>query len=165
MLKLFSDCSTFPTKTIIIVSDIYLYLVSSKYHFIKVQITFFVINSYPIRNLSKGQRCGSLEFIGSPTITIEGHPRLSNYFQSFPIQEVPLSRYWPFVGYANDFRHWITGIPGPNNWFPAVVIYVHSESSFADIGHSSADAGTIASHFWKKMNDNARSNPRSSFIF
>ena len=35
----------------------------------------------------------------------------------------------------------------------------------ADIGHSSADEGTISSHFWKKMNDNARSNPGSSFIF
>ena len=53
---------------------------------------------YPLRNLSKVQRCGSLEFIGRPTITIEGHPRLSNYFQSFPIQEVPLSRHWSFVG-------------------------------------------------------------------
>ena len=31
--------------------------------------------------------------------------------------------------------------------------------------HSSADAVTISSHFWKKMNDNARSNPGSSFIF
>ena len=30
---------------------------------------------------------------------------------------------------------------------------------------SLADAGTISSHFWKKMNDNARSNPGSSFIF
>ena len=61
---------------------------------------------YPIRNLSKGQRCGSLEFIGRPTITIEGHPRFSNYFQSFPIQEVPLSRYWHSVGYAN-IQPWV----------------------------------------------------------
>ena len=37
--------------------------------------------------------------------------------------------------------------------------------SLADIGHSSADAGTISSHFRNKMNDNARSNPGSSFIF
>ena len=59
----------------------------------------------PIRNLSKGQRCGSLKFIGGPTITIEGHPRLSNYYESFPIQEMTLSRYWPIVGYVNDFRH------------------------------------------------------------
>ena len=35
----------------------------------------------PIKNLSKGQRCGSLEFIGRPTISIEDHPRLSIYFQ------------------------------------------------------------------------------------
>ena len=42
---------------------------------------------------------------------------------------------------------------------------IHSESSLADIGHSSADTGTISGHFWKKMNDNARSNPGSSFIF
>ena len=42
---------------------------------------------------------------------------------------------------------------------------IHSESSLADIGHSSADAGIISSHFWKKMNYNARSNPRSLFIF
>ena len=34
----------------------------------------------------------------------------------------------------------------------------------ADIGHSSVDAGTISSHFWNKMIDNARSNPGSSFI-
>ena len=34
-----------------------------------------------------------------------------------------------------------------------------------DIGHSSADVGTISSYFWKKMNDSARSNPASSFIF
>ena len=54
------------------------------------------------------------------------HPRLSIYFKSFPIQEVPLSRYWPFVGYANDFRHLITGISSPN-WFPAVVIYILSQ--------------------------------------
>ena len=31
--------------------------------------------------------------------------------------------------------------------------------------HSSADAGTLSSHFWKKINDNARSNPGSSIIF
>ena len=43
--------------------------------------------------------------------------------------------------------------------------YIHSEPSVADIGHSSADAGTISSHFWNKMNDNARSNPGSSFFF
>ena len=81
---------------------------------------------YPIRNLSNGQRCESLEFIGRPTIAIEGHPRLSIYFQSFPIQEVPLSRYWPVVGYANDFRHCITVISSPNHWFNTVVIYILS---------------------------------------
>ena len=62
-------------------------------------------HAYPNRNLSKGQRWGSFEFIGRPTITFEGHLRLSIYSQSFLIQEVQLSRYWPFVGYANDFRH------------------------------------------------------------
>ena len=35
----------------------------------------------PIKNLLKGQRCGSLQFIGRPTITIEGYPRLTNHFQ------------------------------------------------------------------------------------
>ena len=89
------------------------------------------------------------------------HWRPSSALKSFPIQEVPLSRYWPFVGFANDFRHWITGISSPNNLFPAVVIYIE----LADIGRSSADAGTISSHFWKKMNDNERLNPGSSFIF
>ena len=44
-------------------------------------------------------------------------------------------------------------------------MYIHSVPSLADIGHSSADAGTISSHFWNKMNDNARSNPGSSFVF
>ena len=43
--------------------------------------------------------------------------------------------------------------------------YIHSESSLADIGNSSADDGTISKHFWKKMNNNARSNRGSSFIF
>ena len=41
---------------------------------------------------------------------------------------------------------------------------MHYEPSLADIGHSSADASTISSHFGNKMNDNARSNPGSSFI-
>ena len=115
---------------------------------------------FPIKNLSKGQRCGSLEFIGHPTITIEGHPRLSIYFQSFPIKEVTLSRYWPFVGYAYDFRHWITWISSPYNWFPAVVIYILSRH-----WPILATRRPISSHFWKKIKDNARSNPGSSFIF
>ena len=54
-------------------------------------------------------------------------------------------------------------------WFSITIAhvctYIHSESTLADIGQSSADAGTISSHFWKKMNDNAQSNPGSSFIF
>ena len=44
-------------------------------------------------------------------------------------------------------------------------IHIHSESLLADIGHSSADAGTISRHFLKKLNNNARSNLGSSFIF
>ena len=43
--------------------------------------------------------------------------------------------------------------------------YIHSEPSLDDNDHSSADAGTISSHFWNKIDDNARSNPGSSFIF
>ena len=117
-----------------------------------------------IRNLSNGQRCGSLEFIGHPPITIEGRPRISIYFQSFRIQEVPLSRYWPFVGYANDFRHWITEISSPNNWFAVVVIYILSRH-WPILATRRPMAAQYLTIFLKKMNDNARSNPWSSFIF
>ena len=55
------------------------------------------------------------------------------------------------------------------HWFSITIAHVctciHSVPSLADIGHSSADDGTISSHCWNKMNDNARSNPGSSFIF
>ena len=109
----------------------------------------------PIRNLSKGKRCGSLESVGRPTITIEGHPWLSIYFQSFPIQEVPLSRYWPFVGYANDLWHWITGISSPNNWFPAVVIYTLSRhwQILATRRLTPAQRLTILGRKWMTMHD------------
>ena len=116
--------------------------------------------NYPIRNLSKGQRCGLLELIGCPTITIEGHPRLSNYFEWFLIQEVPLSRYWPSVGYANDFRHWITLISSPNHWFPAVLIYILSRH-WPLVGRCRHNI----CHFWKKINDKARSNPGLHLYF
>ena len=74
------------------------------------------------------------KFIEGATLWIIGihrspddhHWRPSSAFQLFPIQEVPLSRYWPFVGYANYFRHWITEIFSPNHWFPAVIIYILS---------------------------------------
>ena len=56
-----------------------------------------------------------------------------------------------------------------SRWFSITIAHVHtnihSVPSLADTGHSSADAGTISSHFLNKMNDNAQSNPGSSFIF
>ena len=64
------------------------------------------------------------------------------------MQEVPLSRYWTFVGNVNDFQalnHW--------NFQSKYLISCcsnNSESSLADIGHSSADAGTIYSIFVRK---------------
>ena len=78
--------------------------------------------------------------------------------------EVPLSRCWPSSEMPGILCFNIVGIP--IKACAAQLSYnIHSESSFADVGHSSADAGTISSHLWKKMNDNARSNPGSSFIF
>ena len=49
----------------------------------------------PITNLSSWQRREWLEFIGRPSISVEGHHRLSNHFRLFPMPEVPLSRCWP----------------------------------------------------------------------
>ena len=45
--------------------------------------------------------------------------------------------------------------------------YIYTSRTYARIyiGHSSANASTISSHFWKKLNDNTRSNPGTSFIF
>ena len=55
----------------------------------KLADAYFSINSnrfhFPIRNLSSWQRREWLEFIGRPSISVEGHHRLSNHFRLFPL--------------------------------------------------------------------------------
>ena len=130
--------------------------------------------------------------IGIHLSSVDGHRRPSSAFQSFPMPEVQLSQCCPSSEIPGILCFKIVGIPIKAcaaqlsfNVFPLLTnigtinrltlvfhhyrartyIYTHLVPSLADIGDSSADAGTISSHFLNKMNDNARSNPESSFIF
>ena len=66
---------------------------------------------FPIRNLSSWQRREWLEFIGRPSISVEGHYRLSNHFRLFPMPEVLLSRCWPSSEMPGILCLKIVGIP------------------------------------------------------
>ena len=65
----------------------------------------------PIRNLSSWQRRELLEFIGRPSISVEGHHRLSNHFRLFSMPEVSLSQCWPSSEMPGILCFKIVGIP------------------------------------------------------
>ena len=99
--------------TFFIVRQFFLWI--TPYYFIIIvshfSLKFPLFNHNPIRNLSSWQRREWLEFIGRPSISVEGHYRLSNHFRLFPMPEVPLSRCWPSSEMPGILCFKIVGIP------------------------------------------------------
>ena len=105
-----------------------------------------------------------MEFICRPSISVEGYHRLSTHFRLFPLPEVPLSRCWPSSEMPGILCFKIVDIPIIKHALRnSLIIYILSCHWPILATRRPMPAQYLA--IFGRKNDNARSNPGSSFIF